>query len=100
MRPEEFEEALFSQSIRLRAGRKPARRWLKLIVAKWDTNGFDDKRIRTQAIADYRETYGSPILVLWALSIVINLLFKWWLNRDRADTEQIVRDYRASADAS
>lgn len=60
-------------------------------VAAWPSGELAaaeyDEPVRKRLLARVREhvvrekRYGNPILIMWAISIVINLVWQWWLSR-------------------
>lgn len=39
------------------------------------------RRLRKKVMAEQR--YGNPLLILWGISIIINLVWQWWLSRQQ-----------------
>jgi hypothetical protein len=95
---DDFTAELFKDSFTCRLFRRPAKRWAYCLMATWDAPeeciGSPEsvaavqamwKREWRQAARDkYREEYGNPMIWLYILSIVLQLIWKWWLSRNDA----------------
>lgn len=53
------------------------------------------RRIRKKVAAEKR--YGNPILILWGIGIIINLVWQWWLSRRK--NQDTMREWQRAMEA-
>jgi len=86
---DEFTGELIPKSLVCLAFQRPSKRWIQCLMAEWEdpvcATGKPPRGWlqgwRQAAKARYRAEYGNPMIWLWILSVVINLIWQWWLHR-------------------
>jgi hypothetical protein len=56
--------------------------------------------LRVYAKRLYHAKYGNPLLWLWLLSIVLKLIWAWWLSRDADERVAELRALQAGLEAN
>ncbi len=97
MRYARFESAICASDWRCRLFRRASGRWVQCVLAEWDHEQWEKHlpAVRENAKRRYREKYGSAVLWMWLLSIVLKLIWAWWLNRDESQRADELRALQA-----
>lgn len=92
-----FEDTIVGGDWRCRLFRRASGRWVRCVLAEWDQSTQEQwlPIVRKDARRRYRAKYGIPLLWMWLLGVIINLIWQWWLNRDESQRADELRALQA-----